>query len=383
MNGATTVYIGNTFEWTGSTSTMKKYYYASGVRVAMRTGTGNPIWLMGDHLGSTSTAANYNGTLLTDGNLRYKAWGEQRYPASGPSAIPTTYRYTGQRQEKLLGGVDGLYFYNSRWYDSSLGRFLSADTLIPQPGDVQAWDRFRIFLNNPTNHIDPSGHDPYWCGGDTSCYAYHYIQMGYGYCDSKCRNKGRQDYFFSRIVPGHGKNGSWTVEDRQYYYENREFIWRYNAQDERYRNEFTSWNSFAKHVDKLASIYSSGSSKDLFVRDFALMFAGISADIPWPRAAIEAMTWPPYDFLPERNTGLAAGYIDIRRNVNQSHHYAGMFFLGYYMDPAAATAINHRRDSNNPGDIMLGDQAINDAYIFNNYLDLGNVSPFIVSFISR
>jgi len=34
----TTIYIGNYFEWTTSTANMVKYYYAGGVRVAMRTG---------------------------------------------------------------------------------------------------------------------------------------------------------------------------------------------------------------------------------------------------------------------------------------------------------------------------------------------------------
>jgi YD repeat-containing protein len=39
VGSATTIYIGNYFEWTGSTGTMKKYYYAGATRVAMRTGT--------------------------------------------------------------------------------------------------------------------------------------------------------------------------------------------------------------------------------------------------------------------------------------------------------------------------------------------------------
>jgi hypothetical protein len=35
-----TPYIGNNYEWTGSTSTMVKYYYAGGIRIAMRTTAG-------------------------------------------------------------------------------------------------------------------------------------------------------------------------------------------------------------------------------------------------------------------------------------------------------------------------------------------------------
>jgi RHS repeat-associated protein len=162
VGALTTTYIGNYFEWTGSTDTMKRYYYAGSVRVAMKTGGSpdqNPVlnWLFGDHLGSTSRAANANGAALTDGDLRYKAWGEKRFPADS-SAVPTTYRYTGQRQEAVLGGVDGLYFYNSRWYDPYLNRWIQPDTLVPSPGDPRAWDRFAYVLNNPLKYIDPSGH---------------------------------------------------------------------------------------------------------------------------------------------------------------------------------------------------------------------------------
>ena len=54
IGGTTTTYIGSYFEWTGSTSTMKKYYNAGATRVAMRTGSSTLNYLLGDHLGSTS-----------------------------------------------------------------------------------------------------------------------------------------------------------------------------------------------------------------------------------------------------------------------------------------------------------------------------------------
>jgi RHS repeat-associated protein len=143
--GATTAYVGNYFEWTGSTSTMKKYYYAGSTRIAVRTGTADPLWLLGDHLGSTSQTAYYDGTAYTNGWQLYKPWGEKRYP-SGDSAIPTTYRYTGQRQENYIN----LYWYGSRWYDDSLGRFIQPDTIVPLATQgVQAFDRFAYSNNNP------------------------------------------------------------------------------------------------------------------------------------------------------------------------------------------------------------------------------------------
>jgi hypothetical protein len=107
--GVTTGYVGNHFEWTGSTSTMKKYYYAGSTRIAVRTGTADPLWLLGDHLGSTSQTAYYDGTAYTNGWQLYKPWGEKRYP-SGDSAIPTTYRYTGQRQDSYIN----LYWHGAR-----------------------------------------------------------------------------------------------------------------------------------------------------------------------------------------------------------------------------------------------------------------------------
>jgi hypothetical protein len=111
--GTTTVYIGNYFEWKGSTPTTVKYYYAGAERVAMRRGTANPQWLLGDHLGSTSVLANYDGS--PGPRQGYKAWGEKRY-STGVSPLPTTLRYTGQRESETFG----LYFYGARWYDGSL-----------------------------------------------------------------------------------------------------------------------------------------------------------------------------------------------------------------------------------------------------------------------
>jgi RHS repeat-associated protein len=162
--GATTVYIGNYFEWKGSASTMVKYYYAGAVRVAMRTGMADPLWLFGDHLSSTSAVASYDGSLY--GRQGYKAWGEQRFPA-GDSPLPTTFRFTGQRESASFG----MYYYGARWYDSSLGRFIQPDTIIPEKSQgVQAWDRYAYVNNNPIRYNDPSGHgnpDPRETGGES------------------------------------------------------------------------------------------------------------------------------------------------------------------------------------------------------------------------
>jgi len=51
-----------------------------------------------------------------------------------------------------------LYFYNARWFDNEIGRFAQADSIIPEPGNPVAWDRYAYVNNNPIRYNDPSGH---------------------------------------------------------------------------------------------------------------------------------------------------------------------------------------------------------------------------------
>jgi RHS repeat-associated protein len=120
----------------------------------MRQGINAPVWLLGNHLGSTSVVVNASGVVQS--TQLYKPWGESRYSSS---ASPTKYLYTGQMKEGALGGVEGLYYYGARWYDPSLGRFAQADTIIPEASQgTQAWDRYAYTNNNPVRYNDPSGH---------------------------------------------------------------------------------------------------------------------------------------------------------------------------------------------------------------------------------
>ena len=145
----TVTYVGNSFEWTGSTATMQKYYYAGSNRVAVRRGSDSLYWLLGDHLGSQAITTDANGSKISE--VRYYPWGGDRYYAYTSS---TTFRFTGQRTEFGLG----LYYYGARWYDPSIMRFVQPDTDVPVSQGVQAWDRYAYTNNNPVKYIDPSGH---------------------------------------------------------------------------------------------------------------------------------------------------------------------------------------------------------------------------------
>jgi RHS repeat-associated protein len=62
------------------------------------------------------------------------------------------------KEEASLGGTFG--DFNARFYDPLIGRFLSADTIVPRPSNPQSLNRFAFVRNNPLKYVDPSGHDP-------------------------------------------------------------------------------------------------------------------------------------------------------------------------------------------------------------------------------
>ncbi len=46
----------------------------------------------------------------------------------------------------------------ARYYHPRLGRFVSADTIVPAPQNPQALNRFAYVLGNPLRYTDPTGH---------------------------------------------------------------------------------------------------------------------------------------------------------------------------------------------------------------------------------
>jgi RHS repeat-associated protein len=70
--------------------------------------------------------------------------------------VPTDKKFTGQRLDST-----GLYYYNARYYDPQIGRFISPDTIIPNPANPQSFNRYNYCLNNPLKYVDPSGRKVY------------------------------------------------------------------------------------------------------------------------------------------------------------------------------------------------------------------------------
>ncbi len=129
------------------------HYAAAGQPIAVRnvSSAGTALtYLFRDHLGSTRAAADPNGTVTA--RQSYYPYGQVR---TSTGSLPTERTFTGQ---VIDADSTGLLFFNARYYDGALGRFISADTLVPQPGNPQSLNRYSFVLNAPTKYTDPSGH---------------------------------------------------------------------------------------------------------------------------------------------------------------------------------------------------------------------------------
>ncbi len=152
VGGVTTVYLAGLYEWQNGAVT--KYYEGGAFWRVGYTGDNGVFYVISDQVKSTSVFVNQDGTV--NSRNYYYPYGGNR--GGGAFSDLTTKRYTGQYHEQGLPGGEGLSYYNARWYDSALGRFIQPDTIVPELGNPQALNRYAYALNNPLKYIDPTGH---------------------------------------------------------------------------------------------------------------------------------------------------------------------------------------------------------------------------------
>jgi len=106
-------------------------------------------YVLKDHLGSASVVTDNTVNAAIVSEQRYYPYGETRLTAT----MLTDKLFTGQRDIGL-----GIYHYGARFYSPKLGRFLSADTIVPGYANPQAFNRYSYVINNPLRYTDPTGH---------------------------------------------------------------------------------------------------------------------------------------------------------------------------------------------------------------------------------
>ena len=96
---------------------------------------------------------NSSGTKLL--SYTYDAWGNCTVTGSTTTGAQyNPFRYRGYYYDSELG----LYYLNSRYYDSQIGRFINLDALINGNSDLIGFNLFAYCSNNPVIYVDEFGY---------------------------------------------------------------------------------------------------------------------------------------------------------------------------------------------------------------------------------
>jgi len=125
------------------------YYKVNDEMAAKKNPDGNINYYINDHLGSTSVLTDQTGTVLE--KTVYGPYGEVK-----TGGIQSKFGYTGQEKDKETG----LNYYDFRYYDPHISRFIQPDDIISDPYNPQTLNKYSYVKNNPVRYTDPTGHCP-------------------------------------------------------------------------------------------------------------------------------------------------------------------------------------------------------------------------------
>ncbi|HRQ13178.1 MAG TPA: RHS repeat-associated core domain-containing protein [Promineifilum sp.] len=128
------------------------------VRVITAT-TNDYYYAYTDQLGNVSAWTTPGGALVSGSLARYDPYGIYRTePGTNVNPGISDWGFTGHRMNNTNVNDLGLIYMNARYYLPEAGRFISADTIVPDPSNPQSFNRYSYSYNNPINYTDPSGH---------------------------------------------------------------------------------------------------------------------------------------------------------------------------------------------------------------------------------
>jgi RHS repeat-associated protein len=148
VGGVTTRYFDKYVDSIGDNAV--QYYYAGPVLIAKKE-NGFRRWIHSDRLGSnilmTDSLAGRVKVMdyLTTGASRY-SYGNERNDIG----------FTGHRSDD----ESDLIYMGARYYDPTIRRFVSPDTVVPDASKFLSFNRYVYANNNPIANVDPDGHDP-------------------------------------------------------------------------------------------------------------------------------------------------------------------------------------------------------------------------------
>jgi RHS repeat-associated protein len=124
----------------------KEYMYNGSSRLALvDVGTGNVYYYGNDALGTPEILTNSNNVITWE--AIYKPFGEAGVQSY--SSVTNNFRFPGQYYDQETG----LHYNYNRYYDPSVGRYLTPDPI----GQAGGLNLFAYVGNDPVNNFDPMG----------------------------------------------------------------------------------------------------------------------------------------------------------------------------------------------------------------------------------
>jgi RHS repeat-associated protein len=150
--GSTALMEANTSDQNSTT-----YIFFNGARIARVDPGATAKYYVTDNVGSTEVETDASGNLLNES--LFFPYGVERTVQQNDTA--NNYRFSGKERDPQTGLDD----FGARFYDSSLGRFMTPDwdakpTAVPYAsfGDPQTLNLYSYVENGPLNRVDADGH---------------------------------------------------------------------------------------------------------------------------------------------------------------------------------------------------------------------------------
>lgn len=149
-DGRNTLYVAGheiTADASGTVTSAVRPYTFDGQLIAIRT-LGGVDYLVSDAAGSVELAIPAGGTTPT-ATRTYEPYGQVR---SQDGDTTTDRGFVGQTEDASTG----LSYLNARYYDTTIGVFISADPIY-DTGKPKTLNPYSYSVNNPTTYTDPGG----------------------------------------------------------------------------------------------------------------------------------------------------------------------------------------------------------------------------------
>jgi RHS repeat-associated protein len=165
--------------------------YLNGVRVAASLPNGECQYYLTDQVDSVSVVTDDKAEVVN--RFEYLPYGES-WITEGDGRNRAKYN------SQELDAETNFYFYNARYYDPEVSRFVTADNVIDGEYSTQGWNRYSYCHNNPVRYKDPTGHG--YADGEM----YRDTPVGTATADGS--NKMSKDELYSNAARNNIKSGA-------------------------------------------------------------------------------------------------------------------------------------------------------------------------------